>query len=236
MTNKSAGCIFYGIEKELQDKLMHHDWRISRRAHEDRLESLYFLQLDTLSFQVYMQFLEFVMHGMVFPNPQLIADRIFCDVLDVEMLAIPFLVDLELLWQGIDTSVTNAEIARRQGYVYVVQSPTGYYKIGRTRNPRNRLRTFEVKLPFEVEYSLVLLENNAISAEKMWHEFFEDCRVGGEWFALESYQLRMMCELYETHDVTDWWTKEAEEEARCNPIDLSDWEIEFPISGKRDKS
>lgn len=40
----------------------------------------------------------------------------------------------------------------KKGYVYLIQSPTGYCKIGRTKNPEDRLSTFKVKLPFEVEY------------------------------------------------------------------------------------
>ncbi len=34
------------------------------------------------------------------------------------------------------------------GYVYLLQSPTGYWKIGRTSDPNDRMKTFSVKLPF----------------------------------------------------------------------------------------
>lgn len=70
------------------------------------------------------------------------------------------------------------------GYVYLVQSVTGAYKIGRTRNPRDRMRTFGVLLPFEVEYLCLITTTRMIDLERELHRRFADKRLQGEWFAL----------------------------------------------------
>jgi hypothetical protein len=73
---------------------------------------------------------------------------------------------------------------RRAGYVYLVRSPTGYYKIGRTKNPKDRIQTFKVKLPFEVEYEALIPTKDMYSLEKELHDQFAHKRGEGEWFEL----------------------------------------------------
>ena len=73
----------------------------------------------------------------------------------------------------------------RNGFVYLVQSSTGAYKIGRTINPHDRIRTFNVKLPFEVEYVVVIETANMYSLESELHNQFARKRVNGEWFQHE---------------------------------------------------
>lgn len=72
----------------------------------------------------------------------------------------------------------------REGYVYLLRSTTGYYKIGRTVNPDDRLTTFSVKLPFEVEYECVIQTHDRYGLEKALHTYYMDKRINGEWFAL----------------------------------------------------
>lgn len=71
-----------------------------------------------------------------------------------------------------------------EGYVYLVQSVTGAYKIGRTIDPNNRLKTFNVKLPFEVEYVVTIKTPNMYQLETDLHNQFAEKRVNGEWFNL----------------------------------------------------
>lgn len=72
----------------------------------------------------------------------------------------------------------------RAGHVYLLQSVTGHYKIGRTSNPANRLKTFTIKLPFEVEYVCVIACEDMYRLEWDLHEKYESKRVNGEWFNL----------------------------------------------------
>lgn len=72
----------------------------------------------------------------------------------------------------------------KPGYVYLLKSPLGAYKIGKTSNPDNRIKTFSVKLPFEVEYTCVIKCVDMNELEKRLHAKFADKRINGEWFAL----------------------------------------------------
>ena len=72
----------------------------------------------------------------------------------------------------------------RSGYVYLLQSVSGHYKIGRTVNPQNRLKTFGVLLPFEVEFIALIKSDDCVSLERSLHQTFRDFRVNGEWFNL----------------------------------------------------
>ena len=74
----------------------------------------------------------------------------------------------------------------RDGYVYLIQSPSGHYKIGRTSDPKDRMKTFNVKLPFEVEFICVIPSADMYLLEKQLHRQFESKRINGEWFALGS--------------------------------------------------
>lgn len=81
----------------------------------------------------------------------------------------------------------NVRIPRRgtdEGFVYLIESPDGYYKIGRTKSPNNRRRTFEVKLPFPIDYICTIATGDMYKLESRLHERFADKRVNGEWFAL----------------------------------------------------
>lgn len=77
----------------------------------------------------------------------------------------------------------------RRGYVYILRSDSGEHKIGRTRNPASRLATFEVKLPFRVNYEMVIYGEDHIALEAELHERFAHCRLDGEWFHLTDQDL-----------------------------------------------
>ncbi len=80
----------------------------------------------------------------------------------------------------------------RPGYVYLLKSPTGYWKIGRTKNPNDRRRTFSVKLPFEVQYEHLIPCKDMVLLEGQLHEQFSDYRKDGEWFALSDDQVKFI--------------------------------------------
>lgn len=74
--------------------------------------------------------------------------------------------------------------ANREGYVYLIESSTGNYKIGRTVNPDNRMATFSVKLPFEIEYTCLIKCDDMYQMERDLHNRFQHRHVNGEWFKL----------------------------------------------------
>lgn len=71
------------------------------------------------------------------------------------------------------------------GYVYLLRSASGYWKIGKTVNPADRIKTFSVKLPFEVEYEHLISCEDYSRAETELHARFAPKRVNGEWFCLD---------------------------------------------------
>lgn len=75
------------------------------------------------------------------------------------------------------------------GYVYVVKSDTGHYKIGRTNNPDDRRKTFNVKLPVEIEFIVLIKTSNYVELESILHQQYQHKRVNGEWFSLSCNDL-----------------------------------------------
>lgn len=74
----------------------------------------------------------------------------------------------------------------RSGFVYLLATPhdVTLFKIGRTSNPDNRLRTFNVKLPFPVEYTHLIKTDDMYTLESALHRRFASQRLNGEFFRL----------------------------------------------------
>lgn len=78
----------------------------------------------------------------------------------------------------------------KAGFVYVVKQVGGdHYKIGRTADPDDRLRTFNVKLPFPVEFEILIKCDDMYKLESDLHYQYASKRVRGEWFALDTDDL-----------------------------------------------
>lgn len=69
------------------------------------------------------------------------------------------------------------------GYVYLLQAGH-YYKIGRAKNPGERIKTLAIQLPFPVDVVLVMPCDDEIAAEKYLHKYYSHRRSNGEWFEL----------------------------------------------------
>lgn len=79
---------------------------------------------------------------------------------------------------------THYVVKAKPGYVYLLRSENGYYKIGRTQDPQNRVKTFGIQLPFEVEYECLIKTDAMVKLEKQLHDHFAHKRIKGEWFNL----------------------------------------------------
>lgn len=82
----------------------------------------------------------------------------------------------------------------RAGYVYLLAVPNspGLYKIGRASNPENRLRTFNVKLPFPVSFEHLIKSSDCYELETSLHRLFADQRVNGEFFTLSAADVQII--------------------------------------------
>lgn len=74
--------------------------------------------------------------------------------------------------------------AEKPGYVYLLKSDKGHYKIGRTVNPESRSKTFGIQLPFDVAFECLIKTENMFGLEVELHARFADKRTTGEWFDL----------------------------------------------------
>jgi hypothetical protein len=70
------------------------------------------------------------------------------------------------------------------GFVYLIKSVDGFYKIGMSEKPIKRISHLGVKLPFPIEVKHLIKTNQRYKAEKIFQNRFEDKRVRGEWFSL----------------------------------------------------
>jgi hypothetical protein len=77
------------------------------------------------------------------------------------------------------------------GHVYVLRSPYGY-KIGKTRNLRDRTRLFAVKLPFPIEVLMAGWFADYSATERQMHRQFAAKRLEGEWFDLNDEDLKAL--------------------------------------------
>jgi hypothetical protein len=76
------------------------------------------------------------------------------------------------------------EKRKRSGFVYLIKSEAGHYKIGRTTNIADRAKVFGVKLPFDIEIEHTIVCSDYVKAEQHLHEKFSAKRGQGEWFTL----------------------------------------------------
>lgn len=90
------------------------------------------------------------------------------------------------------TEQTRTVRPGRPGFVYLVRAETGQYKIGKTVDPNNRIKTFGVKLPFRVEYELVIKAADYTAFERELHMRFRDKWIDGEWFALSAEDIEAL--------------------------------------------
>lgn len=70
------------------------------------------------------------------------------------------------------------------GYVYVLRSQDGYFKIGCSANWEHRVRTISSSLPNKPKLVLVLRTGDMRATEKAIHRFYSRGRTNGEWFRL----------------------------------------------------
>lgn len=86
-------------------------------------------------------------------------------------------------------NLTTVPNSANKGYVYVVKSDTGHYKIGHTSDPHNRFNTFNVKLPMEIDFIVLIKTGNMTYLETIFHQQYKHKRVRGEWFNLDRNDL-----------------------------------------------
>ena len=86
------------------------------------------------------------------------------------------------------------EIANKNkfGYVYIIKGThKGFesYIIGKADSLLDRLKRFEVKIPFDIELVMSFYVSNPLNLESYFHTKFAHKRQAGEWFDLNKVDL-----------------------------------------------
>ncbi len=76
------------------------------------------------------------------------------------------------------------EIENNKGFVYLMRSENGYYKIGTTKDVAARLRSINHGIPIDIELVHSFYYPICRLAESFLHDKYEDKRFRWEWFAL----------------------------------------------------
>lgn len=100
--------------------------------------------------------------------------------------AYPYLIEMarnisEGRWP---TKQRTSQPQPKPGFVYLMRSVDGYFKIGRTGNPEQRMKTM-LRLPVPVQYECLIQTKNMNTLEAELLKRFSDKRINGEWFALD---------------------------------------------------
>lgn len=72
-------------------------------------------------------------------------------------------------------------------HLYIINCNDEFYKIGKTRNIKYRLKQIQASCPYLLSLEKVI--KNGYHLEKKAHSFFEKNRIRGEWFKLSKKQL-----------------------------------------------
>lgn len=80
------------------------------------------------------------------------------------------------------------------GWVYVLDSGLGYYKIGKAKDLNRRVKQLKIQLPFPVTIQYAYQSSEHDYEERFWHEYYAAKRLNGEWFTLTSDDLAVIYE------------------------------------------
>lgn len=85
------------------------------------------------------------------------------------------------------------------GCVYIIKSPMGEYKIGKTKNLQARFAQLQTGSPLKLKFILSIVTDDMDNLEARLHRRFADKRGIGEWFAIDDKDIRAIRKEY-----SDW--------------------------------
>ena len=86
---------------------------------------------------------------------------------------------------------TDQKVKEQQkaGFVYLLSSEVGFYKIGQSKNVAERVRSIATLSPVHLMLSHTIHCDDRFMAERILHERFARYRERGEWFQLPKAQM-----------------------------------------------
>lgn len=150
----------------------------------------YYLNASGLDFGYFMQvFQELVSGGYI--EAEVVDPAGFAQVFprrimffpDIQRRPVPGITE-EVAPAPMVEPVGPPKVTARPGYVYLLSTEHGHYKIGRTVNPEARQKQLGILLPFTVQLVCLLATQDMVATERQLHEQFRHRHLNGEWFAL----------------------------------------------------
>lgn len=73
---------------------------------------------------------------------------------------------------------------KREGYIYILRSEAGHYKIGKAKDPFNRSQTIGTQHAYRIDLIYIALCLDYTRVERFLHNALATYRMNGEWFNL----------------------------------------------------
>jgi len=91
-----------------------------------------------------------------------------------------------------------------ENYIYIIKAPGRRYKIGVSKDPKQRLGELNGGCPFPTRYKIIHLikTTNSLKAEKVLHAKYKNRKIKGEWFMLADAEIRELLKIKELNDFT----------------------------------
>lgn len=96
----------------------------------------------------------------------------------------------ELTQSANKKNTKSKEILKQKTYI-LKDNNTGFYKIGKSINPKERERTLQSEKP-----TIKMIKEFKTDIESKLHKKYSEHRVRGEWFDLNNVQLKYICTNY----------------------------------------
>ena len=152
-------------------------------AFRDLEDSVYYFKPTILRFDPSQQF-EHSWRDQIYPTVK-------GDVYDVNYRKLG-VSDVEIYITNLKEIEYNPGSRTQPTCIYVmIDKNTGYYKIGRSRNPKVRERTLQSEKP---TIEMIFSKEALVLDERVIHEMFQEKRVRGEWFDLNGSDLQKIRE------------------------------------------
>ena len=116
----------------------------------------------------------------------------------------------------------------KEGYVYLAEA-AGFYKIGISKAPDERIKHFSTIMPIDVNIVHVFWADDYKAAENWLHKAYESWRYRGEWFKLPDGLVELIKQIaafvngaavwHPTDDELDWYFSQLTGVGDEQPID-----------------
>lgn len=95
---------------------------------------------------------------------------------------------------------------KNKGYTYLIEGThkgKKLYKIGKANDLNERMKRFEVKIPFDITPFTSFWVSKPLELESILHKQFSSKRVSGEWFDLDVNDIKKLLSIGNSYEVSD---------------------------------